>query len=164
MNHNALIDSFASAPDRLEQALRNLPEEMWDYRPSPDAWSVREIVIHMPDSEASAFVRCRKIIAQSGSTVEVYDQDDWCRNLDYQHRSIENALALFRAMRVSTVEVLRSVEESAWENYVYHPEDGKVTLRRWLEMYDRHAGKHIEQMRRNLDDWTKAGRPTGSKS
>jgi hypothetical protein len=162
MDYAALIESFASAPDRLEQALRELPREMWDFKPSPDVWSVREIVIHMPDSEASAFVRCRKIIAQSGSTVEVYDQDDWCRTLDYRRRSVENALTLFRALRVSTVEVLRTVDDSVWGNYVNHPEDGKVTLRRWLEMYDLHATRHIEQMRRNLDDWTKAGKPAGS--
>jgi hypothetical protein len=162
MDHKALIESFASAPDRLEQALRELPREMWDFKPTPNAWSVREIVIHMPDSEVSAFVRCRKIIAQSGSSVEVYDQDDWCRRLDYQHRTVENALALFRALRVSTAEVLRAVDDSVWGNYVNHPEDGKVTLRRWLEMYDRHATKHIEQMKRNLDDWMKAGRPVGN--
>jgi DinB family protein len=159
MSHRDLLESFASGSNRLEEALRALPKEMWDYKPAPDRWSVREIIVHMPDSEASGFVRCRKIIAQSGVSVNVYDQDAWANLLGYQKRSVENALDLFRCLRKSTVELLETVEDALWENHVHHPEDGLMTLSKWLFLYDRHVTKHISQMRRNLEAWKQAGRP-----
>jgi hypothetical protein len=158
MGHRDLLESFASGCNRLEEALRSLPEEMWDYTPAPDRWSVREIIVHMPDSEASGYVRCRKIIAQSGATVDIYDQDAWASLLGYRQRSIENALDLFRCLRNSTVELLESLEDTVWENHVNHPEDGRVTLSKWLYQYDRHVTKHISQMRRNFEAWERAGR------
>lgn len=159
MSRADLIKSFAQGYDRLRAALDELPPLMWDYKPSPKAWSVREIIIHMPDSEASGFVRCRKIIAQPGVTVDVYDQDAFADRLIYRQLSVDKALELFRAMRASTTELLESVDESVWDRYILHPEDGKVTLEQWLQVYDHHVSKHIEQRRRNLRSWENAGRP-----
>ncbi len=159
MTRHELIESFATGPARFQAALEPLPREMWQFKPSPTAWSVHEIIIHMPDSEASAYVRCRKIIAESGVSVDVYDQDLWAARLHYHELSTDTALTLFRALRAMTVEVLRNVEATTWNNHINHPEDGRVTLERWLEMYSRHVDKHISQMQRNLEAWRKAGSP-----
>ena len=40
-----------------------------------------------------------------------------------------------------------------------HPGDGKVTLKRWLEMYEAHVTKYIEQMRRYFSAWEQTGQP-----
>lgn len=159
MKHQELLNSYAAGCDRVEKALEALPEEMWDYKPAPDRWSVREIVVHLPDSEVSGYVRCCKIIAQNGVTVDVYDQDLWAEQLGYRHRSVDNALALFRCLRNTTVELLETIGDAVWNNYVDHPEDGKLTLSQWLEVYERHVTKHIGQMRRNFEAWEQAGRP-----
>ena len=111
MTRRELMDSFAQGYDIIKAAVERTPKGAMDFRPSPHAWTIREIVHHMPDSEASAFVRCRKIIAQSGVTVDVYDQDIWTDKLKYRSRDITHALELFRLMRVYTVELLGTVEE-----------------------------------------------------
>ena len=160
MTRRELMDSFAQGYDIIKAAVERTPKGAMDFRPSPHAWTIREIVHHMPDSEASAFVRCRKIIAQSGVTVDVYDQDIWTDKLKYRSRDITHALELFRLMRVYTVELLGTVEESVWaNNYIMHPENGKMSLERWLELYAVHADKHAGQIRRNIEAWEKAGRP-----
>jgi len=162
MTRQEAFDLFASGPDRLEAALAGLPREMWQFKPTPLAWSVHEMIIHMPDSEASGYVRCRKIIAQNGVDVDFYDQDLWATGLKYHDLSTETALTLFRAMRALTVDVLQHVDESAWGNYVMHLEDGKMTLAVWLERYAVHVDMHIGQMKRNLEAWKAAGSPGGS--
>ena len=160
MNREQLLNDFAAGYDHLKAALDRVPKEAMDFRPSPKAWTIREIVHHMPDSEASAFVRCRKIIAESGVTVDVYDQDIWTDKLKYRSRDITHALELFRLMRLYTAELLQTVDESVWtNNYIMHPENGKMTLERWLELYAIHADKHVAQIRRNIEAWEKAGRP-----
>lgn len=160
MNREQLLNDFAAGYDRLKAALDRVPKEAMDFRPSPKAWTIREIVHHMPDSEASAFVRCRKIIAESGVGVDVYDQDIWTDKLKYRSRDISYALDLFRLMRLYTVDLLRTVEPSIWtDNFVMHPERGKLTLEQWLEIYARHADSHAGQIKRNVAAWEKAGKP-----
>jgi uncharacterized damage-inducible protein DinB len=160
MTRHDLLGSFARGYETLTAALEQTPERAMDFRPSLGAWTIREIVHHMPDSEASGFVRCRKIIAQSGVKVDVYDQDIWTDKLKYRARDITHALELFRLMRLTTIDLLQTVDESIWtNNYIMHPENGKMTLERWLELYSVHANKHAGQIRRNVAAWEKAGKP-----
>ncbi len=155
-----MTTSFATGAERMRTAVAAIPEGAYDFKPSPEAWSIREIVIHMPDSEASGFVRCRKIIAQPGVTVDVYDQDAWAGKLNYAQSDMNAALDLFAKMREATTALLDGLDESVWtENYVVHPEDGNVNLERWLEMYAVHVDKHLEQIERNVKAWEQAGRP-----
>jgi len=160
MSNDKLIADFTAGYDRIKKALDEAPKAAWDFRPSPKAWTIREIIHHMPDSEASGFVRCRKIIAQSGVTVDVYDQEVWAVNLKYASRDLGSSLELFRLMRLYTVDLLKTVEAKVWtENFVMHPEHGKLSLSHWLELYAAHADNHAGQMRRNVAAWEKAGKP-----
>ena len=160
MTRHDLLNSFAQGYDTLKKTLEQVPKGAIDFRPAPGAWTIREIIHHMPDSEASGYVRCRKIIAQSGVTVDVYDQDIWTDKLKYRSRDTTHALELFRLMRTYTIELLQTVDESVWtNNYIMHPENGKMTLERWLELYAIHADKHAAQIKRNIDAWERGGRP-----
>jgi hypothetical protein len=160
MTRDELLDAFEVGCDKIRTALVGIPEEAYEYKPSPDAWSIKEIIHHLPDSEASGYIRCRKIIAESGVTVSTYDQVRWTDRLKYQTRDIGGALELFSLMRSYTATLLRSVDDTIWQNnYVLHPEDGKMTLLRWLNIYVNHIDKHAEQIKRNLRFWEEAGRP-----
>jgi hypothetical protein len=162
MSKDKLLADFAAGYDRIKKALDEAPKAAWDFRPSPKAWTIREIVHHMPDSEASGYVRCRKIIAQSGVTVDVYDQEVWATNLKYASREVGLSLELFRLMRLYTLDLINTVDQKVWDDhFVIHPERGKLSLTHWLELYAVHADKHAGQIRRNVDAWEKAGRPTG---
>ena len=63
------LESFGRAPALLSVALRQFPKKMWLYKPSADRWSIHEIILHLADSEASGYVRCRRFIAEPGSAV-----------------------------------------------------------------------------------------------
>ncbi len=156
MTREERIQSFETGADQLREAIKDIPAEALNFKPTPTAWSVREIIAHMPDSEMSGFIRCRKIIAQSGVTVDVYDQDAWADTLYYNQRDIEASLMLFDQMRKATTILLRQVEDAVWEsNFVMHPEDGKLTLDYWLELYENHVAKHCGQIRRTFEAWQK---------
>ena len=160
MNREQMIQSFASGAERLRSAVAAIDAGAYAFKPSPAAWSIREIVVHMPDSEASGFIRCRKIIAQPGVTVDTYDQDAWADQLNYAQADMNAALELFAHMRRTTTALLVELDESVWtKNFVVHPEDGRVTLESWLEMYAVHVDKHLEQIQRNVEAWEQAGRP-----
>ena len=81
-----LIESYGKAYDSLIEALKEFPKEMWQWKPTPEKWSIHEIIIHIADSEANSFIRCRRFIAEPGSGVYGYDENKWAERLDYHSR------------------------------------------------------------------------------
>lgn len=147
------IESYGQAPEMLEEALKQFPKEMWQFKPAPDRWSVHEILVHLADSEANSYIRARRFVAEPGQTVMAYDQDAWAKKLDYHAQSTDEAIALFRALRKSTYNFIRALPDAAWSHTVQHPESGTMTFDRWLDIYDRHTPGHIAQMQKNLEAW-----------
>ena len=150
---NRKIDLHGNAYSELVLALKEFPREMWSFKPAGDDWTIHEILIHITDSEANSYIRCRRFIAEPGETVMAYDEMGWARGLKYSEQSTEDAIELFKWLRLSTNKLVRSLPESAWSNTVYHPENGTMTLDDWLDIYTTHVTDHVEQMRRGYEAW-----------
>jgi hypothetical protein len=153
MDRNKMLEAYKSGYNELQSALREFPMEMWDYKPAPDKWCIKEIIIHMTDSEINGYIRCRKIIAENGSTITPYDQDAWAAKLMYSSRSIDTNLELFRLLRVVNYSLLEGLPSELWDNFINHPETGKISLSDWLKIYTDHVPAHINQMKKNLELW-----------
>lgn len=140
------LASYGAAHGALADALKQFPREMWQYRAAPDAWTIHEIVVHIADSEANSFIRCRRAIAEPGSGVFGYDEGQWARALDYQRQSPDDALELFKWLRATTHKLVESMPADAWSRTFVHSEHGTNTLDQWLDTYERHVPDHIAQM------------------
>jgi hypothetical protein len=150
---NPLIESYGGAYDQLHLAIQRFPVEMWQFRPAPDRWTIHEIIVHIADSEVNSYVRCRRFLAEPGSTVLGYDEGRWAHELKYHDQSPEDALELFRWLRKKTYLLVKDLPEPAWANKVNHSENGWMTLDDWLITYEDHIPAHIRQMQENYADW-----------
>lgn len=149
-----LIESYGKAYELLEDALREFPEQMWKWKPAPEKWSIHEIIIHIADSEANSYVRCRRFVAEPGSGVYGYNENEWAKLLHYHDQSTDDALHLFSALRKSTYNLIKKVDESTWQTAtILHSENGLMTFEDWLRVYEEHIPVHIKQMKRNLEAW-----------
>ena len=149
------IESYGQAHGELVAALQKYPRAMWEFKPAPEDWSIHEIAVHIADSEANSFVRCRRFIAEPGSTVMAYDEQQWARALGYQNQSVEDAVELFKWLRLTSYKLIRSLPEAAWPSTIYHSETGTMAMDDWLDVYERHVREHAAQMQRVYDAWRK---------
>ena len=147
------IESYGRAYQLLIDALKNYPREMWQYRPAPDRWTIHEIIVHIADSEANSYVRCRRFIAEPGSSVLGYDETKWAKELHYHNQSVEDALELFNWLRRKSFTLITDLPEATWANTVMHTESGKMTMDDWLVTYERHIPEHLAQMAEVYKDW-----------
>ena len=97
------IESYGSAHAKLAEALQQFPKEMWQFRSSPDDWTIHEIVVHITDSEVNSYIRCRRFIAEPEKPLMAYDEERWAKSLDYHSQSTDDALALFKWLRGNTI-------------------------------------------------------------
>src|SRR5512134_1904519 len=99
-----LIEQYKDGYRVVSEALAGLSDSGLEAR-LPGKWSVREIVHHLADSEMVAAARLRRIVAEDRPGLRAADMAPYARRLFYD-RPIQNALELFRLVRLSTVEIL----------------------------------------------------------
>jgi hypothetical protein len=148
-----MITAYGEGYPQLVAALARFPRAMWSVRTPDDPWSIQEIVVHVTDSEANSYVRCRRCIAEPGTTVMAYDEERWATALAYETQSADDALELFRWLRWRTYQLIRTLPEAVWAHTIQHPENGVMTLEDWLAVYTRHIPDHIAQMERIYAAW-----------
>src|SRR5262245_56896380 len=121
------IEAYGRAYTTLVEGLRRFPQEMWLYKPTPDQWSIHETLVHITDSEANSYVRCRRFVAEPGSMVMGYDEMRWSAALDYHAQCTTEALELFKWLRHNSYQLIKTLPEAAWANTVQHTQSGVMT-------------------------------------
>ena len=149
------IESYGRAYETLMSGLRQFSEGMWDFRDEHGCWSIREHLVHIADSEANSYIRCRRFIAEPGQPLMAYDENGWAASLGYPRQNTQQCLELFRLLRQQTYTLIKALPESAWANVCYHPENGDMTLDDWLTVYESHIPEHLGFMQENYDAWRK---------
>jgi hypothetical protein len=148
------IELYGNGYDLLMQTLKDIPQEMWKFKPEPKEWSVHEILVHLADSESNAALRARKLIVEPGGLLMGYDQDKWAVELNYHEQSWEDALETVKFVRKTTYKLLKGQPDEVFQNSVKHPEyDEPYTFEKWLNIYSGHIPGHIEQIKNNYKIW-----------
>ena len=151
---NEKIELYGRGYDLLMEALKDIPREIWTFKPAPREWSVHEVLVHLADSETNAALRARKLIVEPGGMLMGYDQDKWATELDYHDQSYEDALETVRLARQTTYRLLKKQPDEVFEHSVTHPEyEEPYTFEQWLNVYSAHIPGHIEQIQNNYRIW-----------
>ena len=107
MDRAALLDHYRSAVADLDDAVAGITDADLD-RPQPSGgWTARQVIHHLADSEAMAYIRLRRLLAEDMPVIRGYDEPEWARRLHYD-RPIEASLAVTAAVRASSLELLES--------------------------------------------------------
>ncbi len=144
----AALVRFRGGYEEVEDALAGATDEELDREPAGgDGWTARKVVHHLADSEATAYVRLRRLIAEDDPQIQGYDEAEFARRLHYERR-IASSLAVLGAVRQASLDLLESLTPEEWERAGTHSESGAYSVDRWLEIYVRHPHEHAEQIRR----------------
>jgi len=142
-----LIDQYNDGYRVVAEALIGVDDEQLDSRPAPGKWTAREVVHHLADSEMTAAIRLRLLLAVDNPPIYGYNQDDFAKRLFYD-RPIASSLDAFKAARLTTGEILKCMTDADWRRSGSHTEhNGNYTPERWLAIYGPHAHQHAEQIR-----------------
>lgn len=142
-----MLERFRTGPGKLERSIDGVSEEDLEFRPSPGKWNIREIAIHLCDSEIVGAHRIRKVMSEENGLIIGYDQDKWASHLNYGKRNLNNAVELFRMLRKSTSELFEDLKETDWQRTITHNERGIMTMLDLVQLYADHCENHVSQIR-----------------
>ena len=155
-----LIAKYKDGYRTVMAALEGATDAELDARPAAGKWTAREIVHHLADSEMTSAIRLRLLLAEDRAAIRAYDEKEFAKKLFYD-RPIANSLMAFQAARSTTGELLDRMQDSDWTREGTHPEHGRYTVERWLEIYADHAHNHADQIRRARAS-ARSGRPAAA--
>ncbi len=152
MNLHQRVNDYESATNEALRAFDAVTFELLD-RHLEGAWSARQVIHHLADSETHSYTRLRRLLAEpAGSLIQGYDEGAWaeCSALGYQQLPVEHAIEIFRAVRRGSLDVLRRLHDRDLARYGEHSESGRYSLDVWLRIYTEHPRDHAEQLRAAL--------------
>ncbi len=140
------MDVLAATPRQVERLIKGVSRKRLGKRPSPEKWSVTEILAHLADVEIVQGFRIRLILGSRGIAIQGFDQDAWARYSDYAKHDPALSLEGYRVNRQRTLLLLKSLPEKMWDSYGMHSERGKETVKRVSEMMAGHDINHLRQI------------------
>lgn len=142
-----LLQKYRTGHQAVVEAVAGIRDDELDHSAGSDDWTPRQIVHHIADSEMTAAIRLRKLVAEDNPTIEGYDEKVFARSMTWD-RPIEPSLEAVRWARESTLQILERLSEDQWKKAGTHTELGPYSVERWLEVYAAHCHDHADQIKK----------------
>lgn len=151
-----IIDElFSSMQETLE--LFDGPRAAYAKAYAPGKWSVRDLLIHISDTETVLLDRLRRIACEEKPLLAAFDQDRWVKSLLYDRRDMQIVKMQFQAARRSVIEMASLFDDSVDAQTGTHTEAGTLTFSQTLKKVADHNFHHLDQAKAAIEGrvWTK---------
>ena len=151
MSIEELAAAYEAATQEFLAIALSIPEDKLDVS-NGEGWSSRQVIHHCADSEAQSYARLRRLVAEPNPVIQGYDEGMWAQNktLGYTELPVENSIAVFRAVRAASLDIIKRLSVEQLDLTGTHTETGEYSIKRWLESYVRHGLDHADQIKQNL--------------
>jgi hypothetical protein len=149
MRLELFLSRFNATPDVLDALLKDVPLEVARWKPTPEAWSILEVVCHMADEERKDFrPRLESLLFDTppGSSITAINPPAWVVEGNYNARDLIVSLSDFRAERELSLEWLRSLAKDL--KLEPRAPDRDITAGQVLYSWLAHDYLHIRQITR----------------
>jgi hypothetical protein len=138
------IIEIAAFPAKLRAATEGQPDAILDTPYRPEGWTVRQVIHHVADSHANAYIRFKLTLTEDSPTpIRPYMEDRWARLPDYK-LPIEPALRLLEAIHEKWVYVMQNMQPEEWQRAYLHPEyKNTYRLEEAASSYAWHSRHHL---------------------
>jgi uncharacterized damage-inducible protein DinB len=142
-----LLIDLESAPDVLARLLAEVSDPaIWDRRPDPERFTLREVVAHLADWDQVFLGRLMQTRDADNPVLQGLDEGQVARDNDYAHADPAESLTRHAAGRAETVRFLRGLSPEQWARVGSHTELGPITLESQAALIAFHDGYHRQQV------------------
>ncbi|MCE2902165.1 MAG: YfiT family bacillithiol transferase [Gemmatimonas sp.] len=141
----AFIERLALLPAHVASAIDGLTDEDFARPYRPGGWTVGQLVHHIADSHANAYVRVKLGLTEDTPTIKPYDQDAWVALAD-SALDPHVSLMMLTAVHARLVAVVRAMTPAEFRRRLLHPENGPMTLDQLVALYAWHGDHHVAHL------------------
>lgn len=105
-----LADNFRHVKDFIYR----LPPEKLLYKPAPDKWTIKEILVHIVDDERIFSYRALRFARNEKQSMPGFDQDDYTRFSGANARDLDDIFEEYEAVRRATIALFNGLPEESF--------------------------------------------------
>ena len=138
-----------------DKKLRALTDEATNYRPTPDRWTIKQVVGHLVDSASNNHHRFIRAQSLDALVFPKYDQNAWVDKQNYDAIDWGALLNLWTSYNGLIAHVIRQIPVEQLQTSCTIGDYEAVTLQFLIEDYVDHLKHHLRKIAERLDDeWT----------
>ena len=138
---------FAANAETITALAGSASDAQARWKPSPDEWSILEVVCHLYDEEREDFrTRVDYCLHRPADDWPPINPVGWVTERGYNQRDPAEQLAAWRNERQRSIAWLKSLNNPNWDSYHEHPRLGRAAAGEILAAWVAHDHLHIRQL------------------
>ena len=98
-----LINTLEYSKNKMLDVLKDISEEKLNYKYAKDKWSIKELLVHLMDTERIFCARSLRFARKDNTPLAGYDENEYAANSNCKHRTKESLINEYKTLRASTI-------------------------------------------------------------
>lgn len=128
------------------EVLGKLPAEKGDYAYAPGKWTIKQLIMHLIDTERVFSFRLLSFMRADRIGLPGFNQDFWMEEVHVEERTIKDLLKEWKAVRDNTLFLLEQCTEPQ-SRFVGVASNWKVSVRAYFYIIAGHQIHHMQVIR-----------------
>lgn len=147
MTPERIAGRLETGPELFRLLLEDLTEADALWKPSPDRWSIAQVLEHLSHVEGHGFrLRLERMLEEDYPLLEVYDQEALAAEGRYDSGDPEESFAHFEDQRADNAAFVRDLEPVLLARRGRHARLGDITVSDLLHEWVFHDLGHLRQV------------------
>lgn len=142
----AVLGMLRSSFRETQQLLNALPEEMGDFAYAPGKWTIKQMLMHLIDTERVFAFRTLSFMRADRIGLPGFNQDFWMEQVDVSERSIKDLLKEWKVVRDNTIFLCQQCTEEQ-SMFMGIASNWKASVRAYFFIILGHHLHHLEVLK-----------------
>ncbi len=113
---NDFLDQLRTQQEATTNFLQNIDSTQWNYRYESGKWTVKEVVIHLIDTERIFAYRALRIARGDKTPIPGFDENKYVPAANAAARSSASIINEYQMVRNATISLFENLDQSAYSN------------------------------------------------
>lgn len=108
-----LFPALKEGSKQMIKLMKSIPEEKWNFAYAKGKWTIKELLIHLIDTERVMCYRALRIARNDKTPMPGFEQDDYIKAVDVSGRSPKSIIKEYKAVRKATLIFFKYLDDEA---------------------------------------------------
>jgi hypothetical protein len=143
-----MVADMAQLPANVRKVAEALTKKQRSLSYREGGWTASQIVHHIADSHANAYIRLKLTLTEDKPVIKAYDENRWAALLDGSIDNFDSSLKMLEAIHERWCRTWDSMTLDEYDRSYIHPQyQSEVPLKKMLSLYHWHGRHHLEHLR-----------------
>lgn len=106
-----ILKNLKNEKSNTVEFLKSLPAEKWGYAYEEGKWTIKQLLLHIIDSERVFAYRALRIARGDSTPMPGFDQDPYVKNSEATNRSADSLIREYAATREATISFFENLTD-----------------------------------------------------